>query len=281
MVANTAGDWSTTDTSHAFFTVTGTSSLQSIKGPNTGAADDFSIASDIKQLALVAEQFYSNHNLTYVGFCSDTSNGVDLVWNDLTARNVGGKSGIECKTTASGYVISSTLNSGAYACANSAVSVKTNLAAFPAGMDCSGATVQTPSVPVGSTASSAISGSVAFNAKVVGGTLSTADRNAIIAGTMNLVSVFNSGDPTLFRKYAAIITPPDQMDALNKMTDQQLLPIMSSLGKTAAKDISPTSLSSADATWTIVDSDHVDIHIQISANVSDDIQGVRFNGVWY
>jgi hypothetical protein len=237
---------------------------------------------------MMAEQFYSNHNLTYVGFCSDTSNGVDLLWKDLTSKNVGGQNGVNCKATASGYVISSTLNSGAYACANSAVTVKTNLTAFPTGMDCTGPTVNVSATPVNTpttSGASATSVSVPFNAKVIGGTLSKTDSDAIIAGTMNMVSALNSGNPTLFRKYAAIITPPDQMDALNKMTDQQLLPLMSAMGKTAAKDISPASLSSADATWSIIDSNNVEIKIQLApvgaANVSETVQAMKINGVWY
>jgi hypothetical protein len=269
--------------------VTNTSGSQTVKGPNTAKVDDSAIAKDIKQIAIMAEQFYSNHNLTYVGFCLDTSNGVNLIWNDLTSKNVGGKAGINCKATASGYVISSTLNSGAYACANSAVSVQTNLVAFPTGMDCSGPTIKTSTTPASTptpvSGSSATSVSIPFNAKVIGGTLSKTDSDAIIAGTMNMVSALNSGNPTLFRKYAAIITPPDQMDALNKMTDQQLLTIMNTMGKTATKDISPASLSSADATWSIIDSNNVEIKIQLApvgaANVSETVQAMKINGVWY
>lgn len=248
------------------------------KGPNTSKVDDASIAQDIKQLAMMAEQFSLDHNMTYVGFCTDTSKGVDLIWNDLTSKNVGGQDGVRCKATTSGYVISSTLNNGSYACANSAVSVQTDLAAFPTGMDCTGPTASAKAKPV-------TSSSVAFNAKVIGGTLSKTDRDAIIAGTMSMVSALNSGNPTLFRKYAAIITPPEQIDALNKMTDQQLLSIMNVMGKTATKDISPASLSSADATWSIVDSNNVEIKIQLapvgSAQVSQTIQAKKINGVWY
>ncbi|MEI6238094.1 MAG: IPT/TIG domain-containing protein [bacterium] len=299
IVANTAGDLSTNDNSHAFFTVTGSSTSDTqtiIKGPNTAKIDDFSIANDIKQLTMMAEQFSLDHNMTYVGFCTDTGKGVDLIWNDLTSRNVGGLRGILCKTTPSAYIISSSLNSGAYACIDSvtgAVSVKTNLIAFPTGMDCKGSTMKasttptsTPKAPSGSSdPSSSSASSILFNAKVVGGVLSKSDRDAIITGTMNMVSALNSGDPTLIRKYAKIITPPDQLDTLNKMTDQQLLKIMNVMGKNAAEDISPASLSSADATWSIIDSNNVEIKIQLaplgSVNGSETIQATKVNGVWY
>lgn len=131
------------------------------------------------------------------------------------------------------------------------------------------------------TVSTASSDSVGFNAKVVGGTLSKTDRDAIIAGTMKFIAAMNSGDPAAFRKYAAVVLPVSQLESLNNMSDQQLLQVMTALGKTATEDISPASMSSPRATWLIVDGNNVQIKIQVDAHVSETIQGVKVNGVWY
>jgi hypothetical protein len=44
-------------------------------------------------------------------------------------------------------------------------------------------------------------------------------------------------------------------------------------------------LSSADATWSIIDSNNVEIKIQLApvgaANVSETVQAMKINGVWY
>ena len=98
---------------------------------------------------------------------------------------------------------------------------------------------------------------------------------------MNAVAILNSGDVAAFRQYEAKTLPPEALVQLNAMPDSQLAAAMKSAAKIASHDTTIANLSSADATWTILDSDHVEIKIQLGANVRSVLDAVRINGVWY
>ncbi len=260
--------------------------IVSIKGVGTGIADDAEIMLDLSQLRMSAEFYNQKNNYAgYKGFCTDTSNQSDTSWLEIAAKDVGGNKGIMCKDSESAYVVAVALNSGAYGCIDSQGNLKKDLAAFPTSLQCSGVTfkpVQFSTIQSSTTIQSAASGSSSsFNATIVGGTLSVADRNAIIAGSMNAVAILNSGDVALFKQYAAKTLPPERLTYLNSMTDSQIATLMKSAGKIALQDTSTSTLSSANATWTVLDSNHVEINIQFNSGIRSVIDAARIDGVWY
>ena len=284
--ANIMNNISASNGTYALFTVKGGSTtVTPKKGVNTGMADDVAIMAELRTLRTDAEEYNINNlDLGYTGLCTSTKNSNGFGWIKLAAKDVGGSKGIMCKANQSAYVVAVALNSGAYGCVDSQAHLKDNLAAFPSDMECSGATFKP--APVSTTKSAvtthAPSGSpISFDATVVGGTLSVTDRNAIITSLMNAVAILNSGDVAAFRQYEAKTLPPEALVQLNAMPDSQLAAAMKSAAKIASHDTTIANLSSADATWTILDSDHVEIKIQLGANVRSVLDAVRINGVWY
>ena len=137
------------------------------------------------------------------------------------------------------------------------------------------------SVVIGKTSSTSTPDTASWKARVVGGQLSLADRQAILVGTAKVISVMNSGDITLIRKYASIVLPASQLAQFNKASDQQILALMKIIGPIIAQTSAPTILSSAQAIWTVKDKDHVDITIKSSDKSVTTIQAIRIDGVWY
>jgi Tfp pilus assembly protein PilE len=120
-----------------------------------------------------------------------------------------------------------------------------------------------------------------WNAKVVGGQLSEKDKAEIIAGTMKMVAVVTSGDVATFRKYAAVFAPPEQIQQLEKASDEQLLQLMKMIGPIMAAEVTPEILTSSAAVWTVKDATHVEIKVQKDKNSSQTTRAVKVDGVWY
>ena len=123
-----------------------------------------------------------------------------------------------------------------------------------------------------------------FKAQLKGGDLSVADRNAIIDANMKFVGVLQRGDVAEFRKYAAIATPSGASAAdiakFNSMPDNQISMLMNLMAPIFISKITPAALSSSAATWTVIDSSHINITVN-SKDGNTNIQALKINGVWY